>query len=233
MRKIPVLVACAAFALGCGFVSSAVAKPEISIKTEHYNISGDTGLKLLVAMNRKGPKHGWWARSIAQTQYTTSWGASWRWQNGSCRAYKAPVELSITYVYPKLTGKQSNTLRKRWRTFLAKVTVHEKVHGKLARQMAYAVEKEILSTRMKTSDVNCRGMKKRLSQRVGKVLKAYEAKQASFDKVEHRDGGNVDRMVNSLIGKKSKTAAVRKKTNKKAATRSSSNTPATLTDQYR
>lgn len=216
MQKAVAVMLCGIFAVVAGHVSSAAAKPNITVKTEYYSVRGDTGLKLMVQMNRRGPKHSWWARSIAQTQYTSSWGASWRWSKGACRAFKAPVGLAITYVYPNLEGNASAALRKRWKKFVSEVVVHEKAHGNLARQMVAAMEKEILATRMNTNDRNCRGMKRLLTKRVDKVIAAYEKKQRKFDEVEHRDGGNVDKMVARLIGEKpKKTVASRKKPKRK------------------
>ncbi len=234
MKKTSVCFAGALAVLLCGWMPAAEAKPKISIKTKHYNISGDNGYKLLVAMNRYGPKHGWWSRSIAQTQYTTSWGASWKWSKGYCRAFEAPVELKITYVYPKLNSKAGNSLRSRWRTFMSGVTVHEKTHGKLAIQMAHDVEKKVLSSRLKTNDKECSGMKGHLSKEVGKVFDLYEKRQIAFDKKEHRDGGNVDRMVTRLVGKKTQSASVKKKSrDKKAASRKVVQAPVVLTDELR
>ncbi len=207
MRK-SVVLTCIILATAVGATSKAAAKPLIKTKTDYYSVKGSTGSNLLSQMNKRGPKHGWWARSIAQTRYTTSWGASWRHRDGACRAFKAPVELSVTFVYPRLDGAVSATLKKRWNGFMTGVTKHEKYHGDLARKMVFAVEKEILSTNLKTSDTNCRGMKQLLGKRVDSVMNDYERRQKAFDRTEHRDGGNVDKLVLNLIGKAQKKNTV-------------------------
>ena len=53
--------------------ADADASVSIKTKTATYSISGKDGNALLDAMDRRGPKHGFLTRAIAQTSYTITW----------------------------------------------------------------------------------------------------------------------------------------------------------------
>lgn len=180
--------------------ASAHARPKISVKTKHYDVRGKTGAEVLRQINRKGPRHGFLVRAIAQTQYSLSYGYESVQTSKGCRINKARVKMEIVYVYPKLDGKVSGRLATRWKSFLKGVRKHEEVHGKLARQMAAATEKTLLSTRV-SGKRGCRKIKRVAKRNVDKVFKKYEQKQVAFDKKEHRDNGNVDKLIQKLIRK--------------------------------
>jgi predicted secreted Zn-dependent protease len=177
----------------------ALAKPKVTVQITYYTVHGTSGRKLLEQLNRRGPKQGWWARSIAQTRYTTSWGAEWAYSNGYCRVESAPVHLTLTLEFPKLAGGASRELQRRWAQFMVEVKKHENHHAELARQMAAAMEKEALKTRIK-GDKYCRRMESTLKRNVVAVMNAYEDRQYAFDEQEHKTGGHVDQMVAKLVG---------------------------------
>lgn len=178
----------------------AHAKTKVSVKTKYYDVRGKTGAEVLRQINRKGPRHGFLVRAIAQTQYSLSYGFESVQTAKDCRITKVEVKMDIVYVYPKLKGKVSKNLNRRWKRFLGGVRVHEEVHGKLAKQMAAAVDKTLHSTRVKGKR-GCRKIKRIAERNVSRVYKKYERQQVAFDKKEHRDGGNVERLVTALIRK--------------------------------
>lgn len=177
----------------------AAAKPKIEVKTTYYTVHGTSGRRLLEQLNRHGPRQGWWARSIAQTRYATSWGAEWYYSKGYCRVKNAPVTLSLTFEFPKLASGAPRDLQRRWADFIVEVKKHENHHAELAKQMAAAMEKAALATSVR-GDKHCAHMEAVLKRNVGAVMDAYEARQYAFDEQEHVDGGHVDQMVARLIG---------------------------------
>lgn len=187
------------FLAGIWTCAPASAKPKVTVKTTYYTVQGTSGRILLEQLNRRGPKQGFWARSIAQTRYTTSWGAEWAYSNGYCQVESAPVSLSLTLEFPKLAGGASQDLQRRWTQFMVEVKKHENHHAELARQMAVAMEKEALKTRIK-GDKHCRRMEATLKRNVRAVMNAYEDQQYAFDEREHKTGGHVDQMVAKLVG---------------------------------
>lgn len=195
MRILTVLTIClCAF----GLAPTAHARPKVSVKTKYYNVRGKSGAEVLRQINRKGPRHGFLVRAIAQTSYTLSYSYDTVKTSKGCRTKNVVVKMDIVYTYPKLRGNVSRDLNRRWSRFYRGVKVHEQVHGKLAQQMAAAAEKSLKATRA-SGKRGCRKIKTIASRKVDKVFKAYERKQIAFDKKEHRDGGNVERLVIALV----------------------------------
>ena len=50
---------------------------KVTEKTGSYAVAGRSGAALLGAMDRRGPKHGFLTRAIAQTRYAISWTIEW------------------------------------------------------------------------------------------------------------------------------------------------------------
>jgi predicted secreted Zn-dependent protease len=180
------------------FAVTAQAKPKIAIKTKFYEVKGKDGEEVLRNINRKGPRHGFLVRAIAQTQYTLSYGYDTVQSSQGCSVTKAEVKMDIVYVFPKLAGKNSRHLNTRWKQFMAGVQKHEETHGSLARQMASATEKALLSTHV-SGKRGCGQIKNVAKRNVDKVFKIYERQQVAFDKKEHRDNGNVEKLVTAFV----------------------------------
>ena len=87
-----------------------LASVSIKAKTVTYSISGKNGDALLEAMDRRGPKHGFLTRAIAQTRYVVNWDIDWQEKDGGCRIANAAAGLSITYTYPAVTSRMSPAL---------------------------------------------------------------------------------------------------------------------------
>ncbi|HTV68892.1 MAG TPA: DUF922 domain-containing protein [Rhizobiaceae bacterium] len=177
--------------------SPAGAAVKTSVKTKHYSISGKDGAALLAQMDRRGPKHGFLTRAIAQTSYTVNWEIDWTRKSDVCRVKNAVARLSITYTYPEATGALSPQLKQRWARFMKGVRKHEEMHGTLAAHMVKAADKAITGFAMK-NDPGCRKAQNAVKRRVDEIYALYEAKQHRFDAVEHQPGGAVDSLVRAL-----------------------------------
>jgi predicted secreted Zn-dependent protease len=176
---------------------TASAGVKVSIKKASYEITGKTGVALLEAMDRRGPKHGLLTRAIAQTKYTVSWELLWSENNGICRARKADAVLSITYTYPLVRGAISPELNKRWARFMKGVRRHEETHGRIARQMVMAAERSVAGLAI-PNDRGCRRASAEAKKRVNAIYAQYEKQQMLFDRREHGGGGNVESLVVAL-----------------------------------
>lgn len=170
----------------------------ISTTTKTYAISGQSGHSLLQSMNKRGPKHGWLSRAIAQTQYVTSWEVRTRVENGSCRLVQATPSMKMVYTYPQPSDGLSADLRKRWATFMVGVRRHEEQHGRYALQMLKAAERSVRGLKV-AKDPNCRKANAEIKRRVSAVYAEYEAKQIVFDQREHRENGNIHRLIKALV----------------------------------
>jgi predicted secreted Zn-dependent protease len=177
----------------------AAAGVKVSEKTRSYGVAGGTGAALLAAMDRRGPKHGFLTRAIAQTRYSVSWTIEWGETRSACRVKNIDGELDITYTYPSARGLAPG-LERRWARFLAGVEKHEKVHGDMARQMASAVEKSVGRLSV-ADDPGCRKARSEAKRRMTAIYADYEARQIKFDVREHRGGGRVEGLIGALVGR--------------------------------
>ncbi len=183
---------------GACVAGEAVAGVKVSEKTRSYEITGKTGAALLASMDRRGPRHGFLTRAIAQTRYSISWTIEWGETRTACRVKKIDGELDITSTYPS-TPALPPTLQRRWTRFLAGVKKHEKVHGDMAREMARAVEKTVAKLSIR-NDPGCRKSRAEVKRRTAAIYADYEARQNRFDAREHREGGKVERLIDALAG---------------------------------
>jgi predicted secreted Zn-dependent protease len=175
----------------------ADASVKVKARTTSYNISGKNGEALLDAMDRRGPKHGFLARAIAQTSYTISWDIDWREKGDSCRIADAAATLSVTYNYPTVSNALSGDMKRRWQRFMSGVRKHEQMHGRIAREMVNAAERRLTGL-SSSNDPGCRKTQAEVKRRIAAIYAKYEARQARFDDVEHAGGGNVEGLVKLL-----------------------------------
>lgn len=188
---------CVLAALSC--VTSARANPKVTVKTSNFSISGTSGETILAELERKGPKHGFMSRAIAQTRYTMNSDAlAWRHDNGVCAVTKPSVRLDITYIYPKVNGGMSGEMRGRWQRFMAGVKKHEETHGRLAREMAHQADRAISELRVRDGK-GCTKLRVEMKRVVNLVVAEYEKRQRQFDAVEHKGGGNIEGLLHRLV----------------------------------
>lgn len=178
--------------------AAAHADVKTVAKVETYAISGASGQALMDAMDRKGPRHGFMARAIAQTRYSVGWELGWSVAGQACRLSEANVILSVSYRYPALGGPASATMKRKWASFIKGVQKHEQMHGRIARRMADAAYRSALRVRTQR-DPHCAQAKRQVTRIVQATYAKYEAEQARFDAIEHQPGGTVDKLVSSLI----------------------------------
>ncbi|SMH43038.1 DUF922 domain-containing protein [Mesorhizobium australicum] len=187
--------------VGAALMASTLAvRADVTVKTKYYDIKGKTGLELFYDMNRKGPRHGFLTKAIAQTQFKTSLKGDFVHSNGVCRTKGAGMTMQITYVYPRPVDKLPSALARRWKKFQATNVTHEEMHGRLAKKMVGDVNRTLRGFRMADGQ-SCRKANAKLMKELDRIVIAYNKSQVDFDKREHRDGGPVEKSVLALIGK--------------------------------
>ncbi|MDP3896787.1 MAG: DUF922 domain-containing protein [Mesorhizobium sp.] len=177
--------------------ASAVCAPKISTKSTKFDVSGATGAAILQDLDRRGPKHGFMTRAIAQTRYTMNSEADWKHDGTNCVVTRPLVRLDITYIYPNLAGPVPPALRARWHGFMASVKKHEETHGRIARDMAVAAEAAIGQMKVKDGK-SCGRFHAEMKRKVASIVAEYEQRQRSFDAVEHKDGGHIQSIIKKL-----------------------------------
>ncbi|MFK0688564.1 DUF922 domain-containing protein [Mesorhizobium sp. IMUNJ 23033] len=196
--RLAVLTCLVAIAALCGSAAAASAGSKVVVKTRTYDITGTTGLALMEAMDRKGPKHGFMTHAIAQTGYTVDWDLDAGQDNGVCRMRRANGTLNLIYTYPRVASATTPALQKRWKRFFTGVRVHEETHGRIAREMMRVTERSIQGLKV-ADDPFCYKTRREARRRIEAAYAAYEAKQNAFDAREHRNGGHVEHLIIALI----------------------------------
>lgn len=196
MRRLALamLICAAALATPAG-VALAGVTVKSTVKT--YSVRGTTGEALIGEMNRRGPRHGFLARAIAQTHYTVSWDITWRQSKTTCKVARADAVLTISYTYPELEDPAPGKLRRRWAGFLDAVQAHEKRHGHTAVRMVNAARRAAAGVRA-PADRGCKIAGAEVKRRVAGIYAKFEAEQRAFDAREHRAGGPVETLVERL-----------------------------------
>lgn len=184
----------------CGGAPEVLAGTKVLVTTRNYDIAGATGAALVEAMNRKGPKHGFMTRAIADTSYVVNWNLDVNRDAGVCSLRGADGTMELIYTFPRLASPPTPELERRWRRFLAGVHAHEHHHGGIAKAMMRATARSIAGLKL-ADNWFCTATHREARRRIDAVYAQYEAKQNAFDAREHRDGGHVDRLVNALMGK--------------------------------
>lgn len=178
--------------------SPVAAAPKVTVEKTYYDIAGKSGAELLRSMDRKGPRHGFFGRAIAQTRYEIRWNGEVVRDGGVCRLSDPTVELDITYRYPRMPETARGALRGRWKTFLGAVIKHEEHHGRIAREMASETERMLKKQRpVKAS--SCSNIGRDLRGRFEVIRAKHEKRQQDFDRIEHSEGGHVDAMIRALL----------------------------------
>lgn len=197
--RLAVLTCLVAIGALCGSAPAASAGTKVLIKTRTYDIAGNTGAGLMVAMDRKGPKHGFMTHAIAQTAYTVDWDLDVNQVHGACQLRQANGTLNLTYTFPHVASTATPALQRRWNRFFVGVRAHEETHGRIAREMMQASERSVRGLKF-AGDRFCDKTRSEARRRIAAVYAQYEAKQVAFDVREHRDGGHVEHLINALVG---------------------------------
>lgn len=195
--RLGLIAALAALAALGTTADAAAGGIAVETKIAAYPVAGKSGEELLLQMNRKGPRHGFLTRAIAQTSYVVKWDFAWESEKGGCRLKDADARLAITYTYPRATSKMPAALARKWQTFLRGVRRHEETHGTLARRMVAAAQRSIAGVAF-PRDAGCRAARAEVKRRVDAVYAVYESRQRAFDAREHADNGKVVRLVEAL-----------------------------------
>lgn len=167
-------------------------------KIENYRVSGQSGLELYRSIGEHGPKVGV-GRVIAYTDFKLLWSRDYRPQpDGSCTLVSAKPSLTITYRLPKASGDMPAATKRAWESFVDGVIRHEKVHGEMIVDLVKAIE-DVSIGLSAPKDPDCNKVRAALQSRLGPLSQEQRRRSREFDQVEMRDGGNVHKLVLTLV----------------------------------
>lgn len=167
-------------------------------KIEPYAISGRSGAELYRSIGEKGPKLGI-ARAIAYTNFKLTWGLrDYKPSGKDCVLTAGRPKLIVTYTLPKPSGSLSPAVQKNWETFIAGVAAHEKVHGASMVQMVHDIQAATNGLTV-ADDPKCSKTRAEVVKRLDAISKARVLASRDFDRVEFGNGGNLQKLVFSLV----------------------------------
>src|SRR5690606_4422047 len=118
--------------------------------------------------------------------------------DGSCTLVSAKPSLTITYRLPKAVGDMPTATKRAWDSFVDGVIRHEKVHGEMIVDLVKAIE-EVAIGLSAPKDPDCNKVRAALQSRLGPLSQEQRRRSREFDQVEMRDGGNVHKLVLTLV----------------------------------
>ena len=167
-------------------------------KIEPYAISGRSGAELYRSIGEKGPKLGI-ARAIAYTNFKLTWGVrDYKPSGEDCVLTAGRPKLIITYTLPKPSDSLPPAVRKNWDVFIAGVSAHEKVHGASMVQMVHDIQAATNGLTV-ADDPKCSKTRAEVVRRLDAISKARVQASRDFDRVEFGNGGNLQKLVFSLV----------------------------------
>lgn len=164
-----------------------------------YTVSGTSGIALYESIGAKGPATSMGTRAIAHTTWDLRWRRNYRPQpDGSCKLVSAEPLVTITYTLPKPSAKLAEPTAGLWKTFIDGIAAHEKVHGRMIREMVDAIIATTVGLTV-ADDPKCQKIRKEIERPLITAREAYRATSREFDRVEMSDGGNVHRLILALV----------------------------------
>ncbi|MEI8714389.1 DUF922 domain-containing protein [Mesorhizobium sp. M7A.F.Ca.US.006.04.2.1] len=189
---------CLSFAALLALPLTAHAEWKPVEKIEPYAISGQSGAELYRSIGEKGPKLGI-ARAIAYTNFKLTWGLrDYKPSGKDCVLTAGRPKLIVTYTLPKPSRSLPPAVQKNWDTFIAGVAAHEKVHGASMVQMVHDIQAATDGLTV-ADDPECSKTRAEVVKRLDAISKARVQASRDFDRIEFGNGGNLQKLVFSLV----------------------------------
>ena len=163
---------------------------------ETYAVAGKSGAELYASIGERGPEVGR-GRTIAYTNFkltcrgNTSGRATpafWRRRAEARHHLQAAEACWNSGLY-----RSGN-----WKTFIAGVNTHEKVHGDIIKDMVREIEAASVGLTV-PGDPDCRKIRTEMTKRLSELSLAQRQQSRDFDQVEISDGGNIHRLILGLV----------------------------------
>lgn len=197
MRATVLWPCCLAFAaLSLSTVAKADWRPVEKVET--YAITGQTGPALYASIGERGPDLGGQGRVIAHTTFKLTWTRNYQPQGNACVLVSAVPKLTIIYTLPKPATALPAAINGKWKTFIAGVAAHERVHGGFVTDMVHEIE--TLSVGFSADDdPGCTKIRAALTTRLGEISQRERQRNRDFDQVEMSQGGKMQQLILALV----------------------------------
>lgn len=168
-------------------------------KIETYPVAGTTGIELYKSIGARGPLLGGGSRAIAYTTFDLKWRRDYRPQpDGSCKLVSAIPFMTITYKLPKPAQNLPEPVASHWKTFIAGMTAHEKVHGQHMREMVDRILDTTVGLEV-ANDPGCTRIRQEIQKPLAAASEEQRLRSRAFDRAEMAEGANVHRLILALV----------------------------------
>ncbi|MBC8326536.1 MAG: DUF922 domain-containing protein [Verrucomicrobia subdivision 3 bacterium] len=158
--------------------------------TQFYDIRGRTPNTLRKALDAQGPlsldgKKRFDARTDWTLQWTYQWDGKLAQQAGFYRLSEWTVNVKSTVILPRwVEFDEANPLeQRRWQVYMARLTLHENGHAKLAELAGDAANKAFANIKVYPSSAK---LKEAVRLKAQEILKLHRAMELEYDqKTDH------------------------------------------------
>lgn len=173
--QLPAFVLLAFFSLA---LPAGHAEPEVSVKTEHYQVEGDTVEELSEAMKLSAPP------KMGENFGSTKWNVIWKYESApgaaGCSVTSSKVKLEVVFYLPEWKGASSGDkkTRKKWEKFMKKLQRHEDGHKKIGIEAARKIEKLLNQS---GTFQTCREVNDAVNRAAQAVMAEKQAEEVQYD----------------------------------------------------
>jgi len=157
------------------FYSSAETK--IVENFQFYKVAPTSKRDLLRTLNKASPIRENGHVFHGNTRYDISWRFWWQYKNNQCVFTKVKTTLKLKYTMPQLQSSKHD-VKDIWSNWYPNLEMHEKGHGKLAKDIAYKIDQKLLSIGPKSS---CEILEKTGNKLAYKLMDELKIANKSYD----------------------------------------------------
>jgi predicted secreted Zn-dependent protease len=146
----------------------------------YYDIVGDSAKQLRHELDTKGPIDDGGKRVDGHTKWYVAWNFRYAPSSGGCAFTQFEVTVKGTVTLPRWVGskRSSNSLSRKWQSYIAALRLHE--DGHYAHGVQAAQDITALGQSFRVSD-SCSTIAKTFNDRANAILEQYKAADAAYD----------------------------------------------------
>lgn len=161
------------------FACPAWAEVIITESIEYYKVDGVRKKEIIHNLKTKSPIIIQGKSYQGHTRAKTKYSFSWEQQGDTCTLKKVTVNLHIIYKLPELRKKPGKHTQAWWDKHMEKLIEHEMVHGKIARQGAQELDRELQSFKQ----LKCATAKQQIKTLANHIFDQIKMRQVKYDKL--------------------------------------------------
>ena len=152
-----------------------------------YEVAPTSKRDLLKTLNSASPIRENGDVFHANTKYQINWRLWWKSNNNQCSLTKVETTLTLKYTMPQLKSSKPD-VNVVWSNWYPNLEIHEKGHGKLAKDAAYKIDKNL---RAISPQANCNLLEKAANKLAHQLMDKLKRASKQYDiKTNHGETQN-------------------------------------------